>query len=111
LGRANKNTIRIVNENLKHSALYSGESRQLARYVRHLRTRLSNYGKDSHQIILEPEGLDIKRFAAGWATVCLGIQLKAVRSIEGLNRLKLCALHTPLNMTGGSCSVVPPRKK
>jgi tRNA uridine 5-carboxymethylaminomethyl modification enzyme len=93
LGRANKNTIRIVNENLQHSALYGGRiTGKSARYCPSFEDKVVKFpDRDSHQIILEPEGLDTEEiYASGLGnSLPMEIQLQVVRSVEGLESAEI----------------------
>ncbi len=93
MGRANKHTIRIVRENLQHSALYGGRIfGKSARYCPSFEDKVVKFpDRDSHQIILEPEGLDTDEiYASGLGnSLPMEIQLQVVRSVEGLEAAEI----------------------
>ncbi len=85
---AGSHTIRIVRENLQHSALYGGRiSGTSARYCPSFEDKVVKFpNHDSHQLILEPEGLDTEEiYLSGLGnSLPMDIQLAVVRSIKGL---------------------------
>ncbi len=93
LGRANRQTIRIVQENLTRSALYGGRiTGKSARYCPSFEDKVVKFSdRDSHQIILEPEGLDTEEiYASGLGnSLPMEIQLQMVRSVEGLESAEI----------------------
>ncbi|MCU0598400.1 MAG: tRNA uridine-5-carboxymethylaminomethyl(34) synthesis enzyme MnmG [Desulfobacterales bacterium] len=93
LGRANHKTIRIVQENLQHSALYGGRIfGKSARYCPSFEDKVVKFpDRDSHQIILEPEGLDTEEiYASGLGnSLPMEIQLQVVRSVKGLEEAEI----------------------
>jgi len=88
IGHAKANTIRIVQDNLKYSALYGGQiSGKAARYCPSFEDKVVKFpDRERHQIILEPEGLDTNEiYASGLGnSLPMEIQLDVVRSVEGL---------------------------
>lgn len=93
IGHATANTIRIVKDNLKYSALYGGGiSGKSARYCPSFEDKVVKFpDRDRHQIILEPEGLDTNEiYASGLGnSLPMEIQLNVVRSIEGLEAAEI----------------------
>ena len=88
IGRIEKKTIRIVQENIRFSALYSGRiTGTSARYCPSFEDKVMKFPhRDSHQLILEPEGIDTEEiYASGLGnSLPVEIQLAVVRSVEGL---------------------------
>ncbi len=88
IGRIEKNTIEIVQKNIKLSALYSGQiTGTSARYCPSFEDKVMKFPhRDSHQLILEPEGIDTDEiYASGLGnSLPMEIQLEMVHSVEGL---------------------------
>jgi len=88
IGRIGEKTIRIVQENIRFSALYSGRiTGTSARYCPSFEDKVMKFPhRDSHQLILEPEGIDTEEiYASGLGnSLPVEIQLEVVRSVEGL---------------------------
>jgi tRNA uridine 5-carboxymethylaminomethyl modification enzyme len=88
IGHTNDNSHRIMRENLKLSALYSGRIKGVpARYCPSFEDKIVKFShRDRHQIILEPEGLDTDEiYASGLGnSMPMEIQLQFVRSVKGL---------------------------
>lgn len=88
IGRTNQITHGIVRENLKKSALYGGAiSGVSARYCPSFEDKMVRFGHhDSHQVILEFEGVDSREIYAGGLgnSLPLDIQMQVVRSVKGL---------------------------
>ncbi|MFW6081471.1 MAG: tRNA uridine-5-carboxymethylaminomethyl(34) synthesis enzyme MnmG [Desulfosalsimonas sp.] len=93
IGAANAETIRIVNEHISHSALYGGFiSGVSARYCPSFEDKVVKFPeRTSHQVILEPEGLDTKEiYASGLGnSLPLEIQIKMVRTVRGLEQAEI----------------------
>lgn len=93
IGYAGANTIQIVHDNLKYSALYSGQiAGKSARYCPSFEDKVVKFpDRDRHQIILEFEGLDTKEiYASGLGnSLPMEIQLAVVRSIKGLEAAEI----------------------
>ncbi|MFP3999436.1 MAG: tRNA uridine-5-carboxymethylaminomethyl(34) synthesis enzyme MnmG [Desulfobacterales bacterium] len=93
IGAANKETIRIVSENISHSSLYGGFiSGVSARYCPSFEDKVVKFpDRPSHQVILEPEGLDTKEiYASGLGnSLPLEVQISMVRTIKGLEQAKI----------------------
>lgn len=88
IGYTGPQSHKIVRDNLQHSALYSGIIKGVAaRYCPSFEDKIVRFpGKERHQIILEPEGLDTDEiYASGLGnSLPLEVQVQFVRSIEGL---------------------------
>ena len=93
LGRADSRTIRIVSENLNFSALYGGQiSGVSARYCPSFEDKVVKFpDRTSHQLILEPEGVDTAEiYVSGLGnSLPMEIQLQVVRSIDGLSEAEI----------------------
>jgi tRNA uridine 5-carboxymethylaminomethyl modification enzyme len=88
IGRTNKRSHQIVQDNLQRSALYGGIIQGIsARYCPSFEDKIVRFSdKESHQIILEPEGLDTAEiYASGLGnSLPMEIQVQFVRSVKGL---------------------------
>jgi tRNA uridine 5-carboxymethylaminomethyl modification enzyme len=88
IGRIEKKTIGIVQKNIKLSALYSGQiTGTSARYCPSFEDKVMKFPhRDSHQLILEPEGIDTDEiYASGLGnSLPMEVQLEVVHSVEGL---------------------------
>ncbi|AEB08317.1 tRNA uridine-5-carboxymethylaminomethyl(34) synthesis enzyme MnmG [Desulfobacca acetoxidans] len=84
----NGTTHRWVRDNIRHSPLYSGVIKGIsARYCPSLEDKVMRFPeKTSHQVTLEPEGLDTVEIYAKGLGNCLPveIQLQLFRSVPGL---------------------------
>ncbi len=93
IGRTNPATHRIVRDNLKFSALYGGVIKGVsARYCPSFEDKIVRFGdKDSHQVILEHEGLETDEiYASGLGnSLPLEIQIRVVRSVRGLEEAEI----------------------
>lgn len=93
IGHTNKNTHEIIRKNIKRSPLYSGAIKGVsARYCPSLEDKIVKFsGRDAHQIILEPEGLDTDEwYASGLGnSLPYDIQIELVHSIPGLNQAEI----------------------
>ena len=88
IGHTSVASHRIVKANLKRSALYGGVIKGIsARYCPSFEDKIVRFPhKESHQIILEPEGIDTDEiYASGLGnSLPMEVQIEFVRSIEGL---------------------------
>lgn len=88
IGRTHPASHRIVKNNLKRSALYGGVIQGVsARYCPSFEDKIVKFpDRDSHPLILEPEGLDTEEiYASGLGnSLPLEVQIEFVRSIPGL---------------------------
>jgi len=93
IGRIEKKTIGIVQKNIRFSALYSGRiTGTSARYCPSFEDKVMKFPhRDSHQLILEPEGIDTEEiYASGLGnSLPVEIQLAVVRSVEGLESAEI----------------------
>jgi tRNA uridine 5-carboxymethylaminomethyl modification enzyme len=93
IGRTNLRAHEIVQKNLKLSALYSGNIKGVsARYCPSFEDKIVRFpDKESHQVILEPEGLDTEEiYASGLGnSLPMDIQIAFVRSVEGLEEVEI----------------------
>jgi tRNA uridine 5-carboxymethylaminomethyl modification enzyme len=93
IGRTNQRSHRIVGDNLKKSALYGGMIKGVsARYCPSFEDKVVRFPeKESHQIILEHEGLDTDEiYASGLGnSLPLEIQMQFVHSVEGLESAEI----------------------
>lgn len=93
LGHTNKRSHQIVRDNLKHSALYGGRITGVpARYCPSIEDKVVKFSeKESHQIILEPEGVATEEiYASGLGnSLPMEVQIPFVRSVEGLEEAEL----------------------
>lgn len=93
MGNANRRTIRIAAENLAHSALYGGFITGVsARYCPSFEDKVVKFPeRESHHVILEPEGLDSREiYISGLGnSLPLEIQIPLVRSIDGLEEAEI----------------------
>ncbi len=93
IGRVDKKTIQIVLDNIRFSALYSGQiTGTSARYCPSFEDKVVKFPhRDSHQLIFEPEGIDTDEiYVSGLGnSLPVEIQLKVVRSVEGLEAAEI----------------------
>jgi tRNA uridine 5-carboxymethylaminomethyl modification enzyme len=89
----NEKTYKIVKDNLKKSALYSGKIKGTGpRYCPSIEVKIVRFPeKRNHQIFLEPEGLDtIEYYPNGISTsMPLDIQYRMLRTLKGLEQVKI----------------------
>ncbi len=93
IGRTNEKSIKIVQDNLKFSPLYSGVIKGVpARYCPSFEDKVVRFPeRDGHQVILEHEGIDTNEiYASGLGnSLPLEIQIEFVRSVEGLEEAEI----------------------
>ncbi len=93
IGHTHKRTHEIVKRNIKHSPLYDGTIKGVsARYCPSLEDKIVKFGdRDSHQLILEPEGLDTEEiYISGTGnSLPYEIQIELIHSIPGLEEAEL----------------------
>ena len=93
IGHTNKNSHKIIQENLKRSALYGGIIKGIsARYCPSIEDKIVRFpDKERHQVILEPEGLDTHEiYASGLGnSMPMEVQVQFVRSIKGLESAEI----------------------
>ena len=89
----NKKTHEIIRSGLDRSPLYTGKIKATGvRYCPSIEDKIVKFAdKQRHQVFLEPEGLDtIEYYPNGVSTsLPLDIQLKMLRSIEGLEDVRI----------------------
>ncbi|MBL4596617.1 MAG: tRNA uridine-5-carboxymethylaminomethyl(34) synthesis enzyme MnmG [Robiginitomaculum sp.] len=87
----NEETHRIISENLHHSAVYGGAiTGRGPRYCPSIEDKLTRFAdKNSHQIFLEPEGLDDATIYPNGISTSLpeDVQLAFLRTIKGLENV------------------------
>ncbi len=93
IGHTNKKSHKIVQENLKHSALYGGIIKGIsARYCPSFEDKIVRFpDRKRHQVILEPEGLDTDEiYASGLGnSLPMETQIEFVRSVDGLEEAEI----------------------
>ena len=93
IGRTNARVHKVVGDHLHLSALYGGVIKGVsARYCPSLEDKVVRFTeKESHQVILEPEGLDtLEVYASGLGnSLPVEIQLQLVRSVQGLEAAEI----------------------
>tara|TARA_Y100001936_G_scaffold233971_1_gene260479 strand:+ start:6 stop:1823 length:1818 start_codon:yes stop_codon:yes gene_type:complete len=86
--RTNKKTHKIISENIHLSAMYSGKISGIGpRYCPSIEDKINKFGeKDSHQIFIEPEGLDKDLVYPNGISTSLptSAQKEFVESIQGM---------------------------
>ena len=89
----NKKTHEIIRSGLDRSPLYTGKIKATGvRYCPSIEDKIVKFSdRERHQVFLEPEGLDtIEYYPNGVSTsLPLDIQLKMLRSIEGLENVEI----------------------
>jgi len=89
----NTRTHDVIRENLGRSAMYGGRIEGVGpRYCPSIEDKIVRFGdKDSHQIFLEPEGLDSDLVYPNGISTSLpeDVQLTYVRSIRGLENVEI----------------------
>jgi len=89
----NEHTHDIIRSNFHLSPMYSGQMQATGvRYCPSIEDKLKKFsGKNSHQIFLEPEGLDTEEYYPNGISTGLpaDIQEQWVRTIKGLEKVKL----------------------
>jgi tRNA uridine 5-carboxymethylaminomethyl modification enzyme len=93
IGRTNVDAHHVVRENLSRSALYGGIIKGVsARYCPSFEDKVVRFpDKLSHQIILQPEGLDTDEvYASGLGnSLPMEVQVEFVRSVNGLESAEI----------------------
>ncbi|OWW01001.1 tRNA uridine 5-carboxymethylaminomethyl modification protein [Rhizobium sp. R72] len=89
--RTTEATHRIIVENLKRSAMYSGQIEGVGpRYCPSIEDKLVKFGeRDGHQVFLEPEGLDDDTVYPNGISTSLPAEIQDafIRTIPGLERV------------------------
>ena len=93
IGRTSERVHAIVRSHLHLSALYGGVIKGVsARYCPSFEDKVVRFPqKESHQVILEPEGIDTEEiYASGLGnSLPMEIQLQVVRAVEGLEAAEM----------------------
>ncbi len=91
--RTNRKTHKIIKDNINKSAMYSGMISGVGpRYCPSIEDKVERFSeKDSHQIFLEPEGLDSNVIYPNGISTSLpeDIQQKFLRTIPGLEKVEV----------------------
>lgn len=91
--RTTSKTKQIIQENIHLSAMYSGEIvGRGPRYCPSIEDKITRFAdKETHQVFLEPEGLDEDLIYPNGLSTSLPaeVQLKFLRSIEGLEEVEM----------------------
>ncbi|MBW9114152.1 tRNA uridine-5-carboxymethylaminomethyl(34) synthesis enzyme MnmG [Rhizobium cauense] len=91
--RTTEATHRIIVDNLKRSAMYSGQIEGVGpRYCPSIEDKLVKFGeRDGHQVFLEPEGLDDTTVYPNGISTSLPAEIQDafIRTIPGLERVKI----------------------
>ena len=89
----NKETHKIIRENLQSSAMYSGKITGIGpRYCPSIEDKIVRFAdKERHQVFLEPEGLETTEYYANGVSTSLpyDIQLTFLRTIPGLEEVEI----------------------
>ena len=88
----NEKTHDIIRANLHLSPMYSGQIQATGvRYCPSIEDKLKKFSKSSHQIFLEPEGLDTDEYYPNGISTGLpiNVQEQMVHSIKGLEKTKI----------------------
>ena len=93
IGYTSRRSHAVVRRNLERSALYGGVVKGIsARYCPSFEDKIVKFpGRDRHQIILEPEGVDTEEiYASGLGnSLPIEVQVELIRSIEGLESAEI----------------------
>lgn len=89
----NRETHKIIFENLDRSPLYSGRIKGIGpRYCPSIEDKVVRFSdKERHQVFLEPEGLETKEYYANGISTSLpfDVQVKLIRTIPGLEEAEI----------------------
>lgn len=93
IARTNLRTHQIISDNIGKSAMYSGNIVGIGpRYCPSIEDKISRFAdRDSHQIFLEPEGLDDDTVYPNGISTSLpqDVQVEFIHSIEGLEDVRI----------------------
>ncbi|EAU41828.1 glucose-inhibited division protein A [Fulvimarina pelagi HTCC2506] len=91
--RTTPDTHRIIRDNIRKSALYSGQIEGVGpRYCPSIEDKIVKFGdRDGHQVFLEPEGLDDHTVYPNGLSTSMpeDVQLEFLRSIPGLENVEI----------------------
>ena len=89
----NRETHRMIRENLQRSAMYSGKITGIGpRYCPSIKDKIVKFAdKERHQVFLEPEGLETTEYYANGVSTSLpyDVQLCFLRTIPGLEEVEI----------------------
>lgn len=89
----NKETHKIILDNLDRSPLYSGRIKGIGpRYCPSIEDKVVRFSdKERHQVFLEPEGLETREYYTNGISTSLpyDVQLKLIRTIPGLEDVEI----------------------
>lgn len=89
----NKETHRIIQENLDRSPLYAGKIKGIGpRYCPSIEDKVVRFSeRERHQIFLEPEGLETKEYYVNGISTSLpyDVQIRLVKTIPGLENAEI----------------------
>ena len=89
----NRETHRIISENLGRSAMYSGKITGIGpRYCPSIEDKVVRFAeKERHQVFLEPEGLQTAEYYANGVSTSLpfDVQMQFIRTIPGLEQVEI----------------------
>jgi len=93
IGHTSEKGLKIVQKNLKRSALYGGMIKGIsARYCPSFEDKVVRFpDRTRHQVILEPEGIDTQEiYASGLGnSLPIEVQIEFVRSVSGLEEAEI----------------------
>lgn len=91
--KTNKDTHKIIKENLDKSPLYTGKIKSIGpRYCPSIEDKIVKFGeRNGHSLFLEPESLENKEYYLNGLSSSLPfeVQIKMVRSVKGLEKAKI----------------------
>ena len=89
----NEQTVRVINDNMARSPLYSGQIKGIGpRYCPSIEDKVKKFpDKTSHHVFLEPEGLDTNWIYPNGVSTSMpeDVQLKYIRTIPGLEEAEI----------------------
>lgn len=89
----NPKTHEILKQGLPSSPLYNGQIQSIGpRYCPSIETKIVTFAdKESHQLFLEPEGVDSQEYYVNGfsSSLPIEIQIKALQTIQGLEQVEL----------------------
>jgi tRNA uridine 5-carboxymethylaminomethyl modification enzyme len=89
----NEKTHAILSEGLEYSPLYNGQIQSIGpRYCPSIETKIITFSdKNSHQLFLEPEGVDSQEYYVNGfsSSLPLDVQIRAIQTVPGLEKAQL----------------------